>query len=60
MTEIKVDLEAWCQRCGAGLCSNITARKQAGRISIEPCEKCLENARDEGFDAGKSERDSLG
>jgi len=65
MPSIEVEFEVWCSKCGAGLCLNVTPRQSRGYgsqtpgVDIEPCEKCLENAREEGyqegFDEGKAE-----
>lgn len=51
MAEIRVDLEILC------ICGNeLTAKnKYAGLIEIEPCEKCLDVARDEGYSQGEKE-----
>lgn len=56
MPEIRVEAEAYCS-CGAGICSNVSLRTDAHRsnmgiigvIEVEPCKKCLERARQEGF-----------
>lgn len=44
-----LEFEVWCS-CGQGLCSQCEDVK--GGISVEPCEKCLKKARDEGYDDG--------
>jgi len=51
MPDINVDvnIEVWCS-CGEGLCGQ--TRAQRGSFTVEPCEKCLENARQEGYDEG--------
>lgn len=49
-----VEFEVWCS-CGEGLCNQSTDVK--GGIKVEPCEKCLSVARDEGHDEGYNERD---
>lgn len=57
MPELGLEFEVFCGGCGAGLCGNCTEGKTRGRgmpfITVEPCEKCLEKAKEEG----RSERD---
>ena len=61
MTEITVNIELYCAVCGNGICRNATPRTQRSghgedpTFDIEPCEVCLENARQEGHDKGHSE-----
>ena len=52
--EVKIEFEVYCDRCGAGLCNNISIRYDFSppRILVDPCEKCLEKEYDEGHDAG--------
>lgn len=47
-----VEFEVWCS-CGAGLCNN--SSEVRGGIFVEPCEKCIENAKEESKDEGYSE-----
>ena len=47
-----VEFEVWCS-WGAGLCNQ--TKDVRGGIQVEPCENCLEKARDEGYDKGHSE-----
>ncbi len=55
MPEMSVEFEVWCG-CGNGLCGQVTTRVSANRsipqIVVEPCERCLDKARDEGEDDG--------
>lgn len=52
--EITLSFEAYCDGCGGGMCGNVQTRKSHRRsldqITIEPCEKCLENARNDAAD----------
>lgn len=52
----KIEFEAWCAECGAGLCGNITDtsnfRRRLPSISIEPCQQCLERHYDAGWERG--------
>lgn len=57
MPLIDVEIEVYCDQCGAGLCGQTTAvntlRRGAPSFRVAPCERCLEAARDKGFDAGE-------
>ena len=48
-----IEFEVWCSWCGIGL----QTKDVSGGIEVEPCEKCLEAAREEGRDEGYNERD---
>ena len=48
MPTIEAEFEVFCA-CGNGLCSNTSDS------TVEPCEKCLERARDEGYREGYDE-----
>lgn len=59
MPEITVvgEFEVWCANCGAGICGNFRERtRRPGVFDADPCEKCLENAREEGSATGFHER----
>ena len=47
-TDVDVDFEVFCGRCGAGLCNQSTTRSSVRRrlpqIEIEPCSTCEEQA----------------
>lgn len=52
-----IEFEVWCSQCGAGICGNADVRRGRGyggtqRVYIQPCERCIENASDEGYDLG--------
>lgn len=53
MTEITIDIQIYCGNCGAGLCRNTSGR--GGCFTVDPCEKCLEDARKEGHSDGYDE-----
>jgi len=57
MPTLWLDFEVYCARCGAGLCNNCTEGKTRGRgipmITVEPCDKCLE----EKYEEGRADRD---
>lgn len=46
---IKTEIEIWCS-CGKGLCEQSVGGE--GFIQIDPCENCLEKAKDEGYEQG--------
>lgn len=49
----EIDLEIWCS-CGSGLCrqTNVDYGTRSVSIIVEPCEDCLEKARNEGYEDG--------
>lgn len=54
--EVTVEFEVFCQECGAGLCSQSTGHSAQGIhsafVEVQPCEKCLEQRFDEGYQRG--------
>lgn len=52
MPEVKV--EVYCAGCGQGLCGQ-TQVKRGSDFYVTPCDACIENAKQEGFEAGKEE-----
>ena len=52
MPTVQVEIQIWCD-CGEGLCRQ--AEGSEGTITVDPCGKCLENARREGWDEGDEE-----
>ena len=56
MPEIEVNIEIYCAKCGAGICGNATATRtftrQEPSFRIDPCEKCLQDEYDRGYDDG--------
>ncbi len=51
MPELKIDVEVWCE-CGAGLCHQSAAATKGTGVVVEPCESCLDNAKEEGDSEG--------
>lgn len=45
--EVDIQLDFYCDVCGNPMCDNISYGKQRAILKIEPCEKCLEEAREE-------------
>lgn len=55
-TEVEVEFEVFCGKCGAGLCSNSTGgnthRRNFPFVTVIPCENCEQVQYDKGFDIG--------
>lgn len=49
-TEVTIDFEVFCDSCNRGLCRQTTVK--GNRVYIEPCQRCLEDAKREGFEEG--------
>ena len=47
-----LEFEVWCS-CGNGLCNQ--TKDVMGGIEVEPCDRCLDEARVDGHDAGYDE-----
>jgi hypothetical protein len=51
-----VEFEAFCSECNAGICNNLTYRQSHNRgahqFTVDPCDKCIKNAKQDGYDAG--------
>ena len=63
---VEVSFEAYCDRCGSGICNNVNTRTSRNRgypqITIAPCEACISNAVDpiiDEVDNLKNEVDNL-
>jgi len=57
MPILEVEFDVYCS-CGNPLCNQTEIveskyKKGLSQVVIEPCERCLEKARDEGYDEGK-------
>jgi len=51
MPSFSVEFEVYCS-CGEGLCAQ-SEGKNGGHgpsVTVEPCSKCLERAKEEGYD----------
>lgn len=44
---IDTQIDFYCEKCGKPMCDNITYDRYRSIIRIEPCENCLEQAREE-------------
>lgn len=58
MPTFELEFEVYCAKCGAGLCNQSDASSPSGyynrtfKVMVQPCEKCLEEAKEEGYDNG--------
>ena len=62
MPTFEVEFEVFCS-CGAGLCNQSETRSgNKLSVTVEPCEKCLEDSREGGYEDGykEAERDMDG
>lgn len=51
-----IDIEIVCL-CGVVLRGELEGFKNRLEMVVDPCEKCIEEAREEGYDNGYDERD---
>jgi deoxycytidylate deaminase len=55
MPEFNVEFEVFCS-CGNGLCNQSDGgnsnRRGTPYVTVEPCKKCIELAKSDGFDEG--------
>lgn len=53
---IEVEVEIFCEECGAGLCNQSTGGNSKNRnqfsVQVSPCEKCMQKEYDKGFRVG--------
>ena len=54
MPNLTVELSAYCNSCGAGICRNVEIDKNMN-INIDPCETCLDSEYDKGREEGYEE-----
>lgn len=58
---VEVEFEVFCGRCGGGLCNSTTTRSSRFRgqpqAVVEPCEKCMNAERQEGYTDGVDSRE---
>jgi len=64
MPEIAVNIEVYCAKCGEGLCNQTEATKTRTRgepaFRVEPCEHCLKESRNDGYDEGYRDGQGVG
>jgi len=62
MPNLDFEFEVFCAVCGEGICNNCEEGKTKGRgmpfIRVKPCETCMSNAKEQGYDEGYDKRDS--
>lgn len=51
MPTFEIDFDAYC-KCGAYMCNQVEVDNNHYKITIEPCEKCLEEKYDQGHEDG--------
>ena len=54
MPTVETEVRIYCDKCGDDL-DWATTVKLGTKLYIEPCERCLEAAHDEGYDDGRNE-----
>ena len=56
MPAFTVEFEVVCAKCGNGLCRQSYAEDKRGFVvNVEPCDKCLRQSYDDGFNDGNQE-----
>lgn len=54
--EVDVEIEVYCEKCGAGLCGQTTAvrthRRGLPAFRVQPCQACLDAAENRGYEDG--------
>ena len=64
MPDIEVEIEVYCAKCGEGLCGQTEAVRTHGRrapaFRVTPCQRCLDEKYDEGFEDGQDSIDDDG
>jgi hypothetical protein len=42
MASVMIDIQVYCENCGAGICDHVSQAKYTeGTIKIEPCTTCM-------------------
>lgn len=53
MPILETEFEVFCYKCGTGLCMSTTVKGSS--IHVEPCEHCINEAHQDGYDDGYRE-----
>jgi len=53
--DVDIQLDFYCKVCGSPMCDNIIYDNLRSIIRIEPCENCLEEAREEARKEAREE-----
>jgi hypothetical protein len=60
MPEVNVDVEVYCAACGEGLCgqteSTTGRQRDQPQFRVDPCQRCLDAADEEGYTRGYDDR----
>ena len=60
MPEVYTEVEVFCAACGDGLCNQTESirglRRDQPQFRVTPCERCLDAAREEGYNNGYDDR----
>jgi len=54
----EIDFDVNCEECGSSLkvsSESLDTRKMTISLEIQPCQKCLNNAEDKGYESGQKE-----
>lgn len=58
VVEVEVEVEIWCEKCGAGLCNTVSII--GNQIKVPPCEDCMSKEKEAGYDDGYDEGNNNG
>lgn len=63
MPEITIEFDMYCAKCGKGLCNQTEVcppshSKSGISVHVEPCERCIDEALDQGYEKGVDETQS--
>mgnify|MGYP001560456785 CR=1 FL=1 len=59
MPKVMIDVSATCRECGRDLDINVDYTRDGDLIiSVAPCTRCLDGAREEGSEAGRKEAEA--
>lgn len=64
MPDVTIEVEVYCESCGEGLCNQTTFcetyHRRCPSFRVEPCQRCLDAAKREGYDEGYDEGYEVG
>jgi flagellar biosynthesis/type III secretory pathway protein FliH len=59
---MNVNIEVYCAACGNGLCNQTEFTRGRSRnqpqFRVEPCDKCLDSAKEKGYEEGYTEAET--
>ncbi|MDD4402897.1 MAG: hypothetical protein PHI24_13885 [Desulfitobacteriaceae bacterium] len=55
MPTLEIEFSVYCAECGEGLCnlSDVKQNSWDNKVYVAPCPRCLERAKDEGYQEGQ-------